>query len=379
VCRLDFLYIVSPGASALIAWTGALTAILAATIAMAQTDIKKVLAYSTVSQLGYMFLAAGCGAYSAAIFHVVTHAFFKALLFLGSGAVILAMHHEQDTDKMGGLRAHIPWTHRWFLIGVLAIAGFPMMSGFFSKDEILLSAYLAHDLPGHSALYAIALGTAGLTAFYMFRLHFRTFLGESRVPVEQRSHIHEPVQWMLVPLAVLGVLSLFGGFLGPAAALNPVPGVDPAHSNSLANFLGGVLHSAHHDVSFATERWLAALSVATAGLGTLVAAWLYLWNPGLPARIRANLGGLHRWVANKYYVDEAYDAAIVRPLVSLSENALYRGIDVGLIDGAANGSARLVRGFASGVLRHFQSGLTQAYLFLMVLGTLAIAGYLVAG
>ncbi len=379
VCRLEFLYALAPGASAVIAWTGALTALFAATIAIAQTDIKKVLAYSTVSQLGYMFLAAGCAGYEAAIFHLVTHAFFKALLFLGSGAVILAMHHEQDIDKMGGLRAQIPWTHRWFLIGVLAIAGFPWMSGFFSKDEILLTAYLAHEIPGHQALYGIALATAGITAFYMFRLHFRTFLGESRVPVEQRSHLHEPVQWILAPLAVLGVLSIFGGFLGPAAALNPVPGVDPAHSNSLANFLGSVLHGAHHEVSFATERWLAVSSVAVAGAGVLLAAWLYLWNPGLPARIRASLGGLHRWVANKYYVDEAYDAALVRPLVSLSENVLYRGIDVGLIDGAANGSARFVRAFASDVLRHFQSGLTQAYLFLMVLGTLAIASYLVAG
>jgi len=379
VCRLGFLYAEAPGASAVIAWTGALTAIFAATIAIAQTDIKKVLAYSTVSQLGYMFLAAGCGAYSAAIFHVVTHAFFKALLFLGSGAVILAMHHEQDIDKMGGLRAQIPWTHRFFGIGVLAIAGFPLMSGFFSKDEILLSAYLAHDVPGHGALYAIALVTAGITAFYMFRLHFRTFLGESRVDPEARAHVHEPGQWILVPLAVLVVLSIFGGFLGPSAALNPVPGVDPAHSNSLANFLSSVLHGAHHEVAVATERWLAVGSVAVAGAGALLATWLYLWSPELPARIRERIAGLHRLVVNKYFVDEIYDAALVRPLVAVSENVLYRGIDAGLIDGVANGSARAVRGFASGVLRRFQSGLTQGYLFLMVLGTLAIAGYLVAG
>jgi NADH-quinone oxidoreductase subunit L len=380
VCRLNFLYAEAPGASAVIAWTGAATALFAATIAIAQTDIKKVLAYSTVSQLGYMFLAAGVGAYSAAIFHVVTHAFFKALLFLGSGAVILAMHHEQDTDKMGGLRAQIPWTHRWFAVGVAAIAGFPFLSGFYSKDEILLSAYLAHDVPGHAALYAIALATAGLTAFYMCRLHFRTFLGKSRVEPEVKSHVHEPNQWILAPLGVLGVLSIFGGFLGPSAALNIVPGVDPAHSNSLANFLAGVLHGAHHAVTFATERGLAAVSVAVAGAGVLLAAWLYLWQPALPAKIRAALGALYRLVANKYYVDEAYDAAFVRPLVSVSENVLYRGVDAGLIDGAAvNGSARAVRGFASGVLRYPQSGLAQGYLFVMVLGTLAIAAYLVAG
>jgi NADH-quinone oxidoreductase subunit L len=380
VCRMSFLYAEAPGASAVIAWTGAATALFAATIAIAQTDIKKVLAYSTVSQLGYMFLAAGVGAYSAAIFHVVTHAFFKALLFLGAGAVILAMHHEQDTDKMGGLRQLIPWTHRWFAIGVAAIAGFPFLSGFYSKDEILLSAYLAHDVPGHSALYAIALTTAGLTAFYMCRLHFRTFLGKSRVDAEVKSHVHEPSQWVLAPLAVLGVLSIFGGFLGPSAALNIVPGVDPAHSNSLANFLAAVLHGVHHAVSFATERWLAVLSVGVAGAGALFAAWLYLWQPALPAKMRAAAGGVHALVANKYWVDELYDRLFVRPLVWVSENVLWRGVDVGVIDGAAvNGSARLVRGFASGVLRHAQSGLTQGYLFVMVLGTLAIAGYLVAG
>ncbi len=379
VCRMSFLYAAAPGASAVIAWTGAATALLAATIAIAQTDIKKVLAYSTVSQLGYMFLAAGCGAYSAALFHVVTHAFFKALLFLGAGAVILAMHHEQDTDKMGGLRALIPWTHRWFLLGVLAISGFPYFSGFFSKDEILLSAYLAHSVPGHAALYAIGLGTAGLTAFYMFRLHFRTFLGESRAAPELRSHAHDPNQWILAPLAVLGVLSVVGGWIGPSAALNLFPGVDPAHSNSLANFLAPVLHGAHHEASFATERWLAVLSVAVAGAGVLLASWLYVWRPGLPVKIRESLAGLHRWVAHKYYVDEAYDAALVRPLVALSENVLYRGIDAGLIDGAADGSARFVRGFASLVLRRFQSGLAQGYLFLMLLGTLLIAGFLVAG
>jgi NADH-quinone oxidoreductase subunit L len=281
---------------------------------------------------------------------------------------------------MGGLKSELPITYWTFLIGALAIAGFPFLSGFYSKDEILLSAYLAHDVPGHSALYAIALATAGLTAFYMCRLHFRTFLGKSRVDPEVRSHVHEPTQWILAPLGVLGVLSIFGGFLGPSAALNIVPGVDPAHSNSLANFLAGVLHGVHHAVSFATERWLAALSVAVAGAGVLVAAWLYLWQPALPAKLRAAVGGVHALVANKFYVDELYDALFVRPLVWVSENLLWRGVDAGLIDsGAVNGSARLVRGLASGVLRHAQSGLAQGYLFLMVLGTLAIAGWLVAG
>src|SRR5690606_16364434 len=193
---------------------GAITALFAATIAIAQTDIKKVLAYSTVSQLGYMFLAAGCGGYSAAIFHVGTHAFFKALLFLGAGAVILAMHHEQDTDRMGGLRRRLPWTHFVFLVGVLAIAGFPPLSGFFSKDEVLLSAWFAHEIPGHRVLWAIGLVTAAITAFYMFRLHFRTFAGTSRVDPELEPRVHEPASTVMVPLYVLAFLSAFGGLAG---------------------------------------------------------------------------------------------------------------------------------------------------------------------
>ena len=216
VCRLGFLYDAAPGAAALIAWIGGLTALFAATIAIVQTDIKKVLAYSTVSQLGYMFLAAGCGGYGAAMFHLVTHAFFKALLFLGAGAVILATHHEQDTDRMGGLWRKIPRTHAVFLVGVLAIAGFPPLSGFFSKDEVLLSAYLAH-VPGHRWLWAIGLVTAAITAFYMFRLHFLHLLrNQSAMSTEDYAHVHEPGSTVMVPLFVLAVLSVVGGLRGPA-------------------------------------------------------------------------------------------------------------------------------------------------------------------
>jgi NADH-quinone oxidoreductase subunit L len=272
----------------------------------------------------------------------------------------------------------IPWTHRWFLIGVIAIAGIPPFSGFFSKDEILLSAYWAHDLPGHQALYALALATAGITAFYMFRLHYRTFAGECRAPADLRSHIHEPVQWILAPLAVLGALSFLGGWLGPSAAFTAWLGVDPAQSNSFANFLAPVLHGVHHEVTHATEWALAGLALAVSGAGIGVATWLYVWQPALPARIRAGLAAVHRVVANKFYVDELYDALFVRPLVALSEGLLYRGIDAGVIDGiAVNGSARLVRGLASGVLRHFQSGLAQGYLVVMLIGTILIAGFLV--
>ncbi len=379
VARMSFVYAAAPGAEALIAWTGAITALFAATIAIAQTDIKKVLAYSTVSQLGYMFLAAGCGAFSAAMFHVVTHAFFKALLFLGAGAVILAMHHEQDTDKMGGLRRLLPWTHKVFATGVLAIAGFPFMSGFFSKDEILLSARMA-ELPGHDWLYGIALGTAGLTAFYMARLHFRTFYGESRAPADVRSHVHEPGMVVIGPLLVLALLSIFGGFFGPAAALNPLLGalhIAPEDSNSFANFLAHTVHSVHHEVDPSVERGLALVSVGAAAAGGALAWLLYVQQPALPAVIARGLGGLYALVRNKYYVDELYDRVLVRPLVAFSDVVLYRGVDAGLIDGVVvNGSARTLRGLTSGVLKHVQSGLAQGYMVWMALGAVLILVWL---
>ena len=380
VSRMSFVYAEAEGAAAFIAWTGAITALFSATIAIAQTDIKKVLAYSTVSQLGFMFAAAGCGAFGAAMFHVVTHAFFKALLFLAAGSVILAMHHEQDTDKMGGLRKLLPWTHKVFLVGVLAIAGFPFMSGFFSKDEILLAAKLSH-VPAHGALYAILLGTAGITAFYMFRLYFRTFLGESRASAEVRSHVHEPAAVVVAPLVVLALASIFGGFLGPAAALNPllsVLDIAPEESNSFANFLAPVLSNAQHEVSHATERLLAMQSVLVAGVGVALAALLYVWRPSLAAQLRGALAPVHKLVENKYYVDELYDRAIVRPLVWFSEKVLHRFVDAGVIDAVlVNGSAATVRGVTSGLLKYAQSGFAQSYLGWMALGSAALVYYLV--
>ncbi len=373
VCRFNFLYGEAPIAAAVIAWTGALTALFAATIAIAQTDIKKVLAYSTVSQLGYMFMAAGCGSYTAAVFHLGTHAFFKALLFLGSGAVILAMHHEQDMDKMGGLRRKIPRTHMVFLIGVLAISGVPYFSGFFSKDEVLLSAYLAHDTPGHYWLYGIGLLTAGLTAFYMFRLHFRIFFGECRATPEVQSHIHEPSWVVIGPLFVLAFFSIFGGLFGPSEAW-----VFVEDANSLANFLTPMLqHVIPHDVSHGLERGLGAVAVGTATLGFLLAFLFYVRKPGIPAAIASKLSGAHETLKNKYYVDEIYDSAIVRPLVALSDKVLFQKIDAGLIDGLAiNGSANSVRNLAGRGLKHLQTGMTQSYIFFMIVGTIAIVGYL---
>jgi NADH-quinone oxidoreductase subunit L len=375
VCRLSFLYDAAPVAAATVAWVGGITALFAATIAVAQTDIKKVLAYSTVSQLGYMFVAAGCAGYSAAVFHLMTHAFFKALLFLGAGAVILAMHHEQDTDKMGGLRSRIPLTWGVFLVGVLAISGVPPLSGFFSKDEILLAAWTSH-VPGHRVLWLIGLVTAGITSFYMFRVYFRTFHGECRAPREVQEHIEEPTETVTYPLVALAFLSFFGGIIGLPQVYGDAIGI--AESNSLALFLAPVVGEAQHEISHAAELGLAALAVAVAGAGALLAWLFYIRQPDLPGRFRASATGLWRLVANKYWVDEALDAAIVRPLVTVSDKLLYQRIDTGLIDGAGvNGVANVVRGAALGVFRHLQSGLTQSYLFLMIVGTLAVVGWLV--
>ncbi|MEE8386308.1 MAG: NADH-quinone oxidoreductase subunit L, partial [Dehalococcoidia bacterium] len=376
VCRLSFLYAAAPGASAVVAWVGALTAIFAATIALTQTDIKKVLAYSTVSQLGYMFLAAGCGAYSVAMFHVVTHAFFKALLFLGAGAVIIAMHHEQDMQKMGGLRSKLPNTHVVMAIAVLAIAGFPGFSGFFSKDEILLSAFLAHDVPGHYALWAIAVITAVLTAFYMSRLLFLTFYGTSRVEAGVSSQLREPVAWVMWPLYILAALSVLGGLMGLPQFWGDMFNIPD--SDSLGNFLElTVVAAPHHEIAHSTELWLIAAAIGAALVGMAVGYWLYVSRPELPERLAARFAGIYRTLLEKYYVDEFYDRSLVRPLVALSDRILFRGVDAGLIDGiAVNGSARTVRAIAANGLKYLQSGLAQGYLFLMIVGTVAIVAYL---
>jgi NADH-quinone oxidoreductase subunit L len=375
VCRLAFLYAEAPLASAVIAWVGAATALFAATIAIAQTDIKKVLAYSTVSQLGYMFLAAGCGGYTGAVFHLVTHAFFKALLFLGAGAVILAMHHEQDVMKMGGLRRRIPITHLVFFVGVYAISGFPPFSGFFSKDQILEAAYASH-VPGHQALYAIGLVTAGITAFYMWRLYYLVFSGESRAAKDVQDHVHEPSPVVTNPLIVLALLSALGGALGISQLFGDLLGIE--HSHSLANFLSPIWPPAEpHHLERAVEWRLTGMAIGIAVLGFLVARHFYSARPELPARVAATLRGLYGTLANKYYIDEIYDALIVRPLVRISDVVLFRTVDAGAIDGVlVNGTARFVQGIASGGLRWLQSGLAQSYVTSMLAGTAAILWYL---
>ncbi|MGH0029601.1 MAG: NADH-quinone oxidoreductase subunit L [Myxococcota bacterium] len=373
VCRMSFLYDAAPVASAVVAWTGAITALFAATIAVTQTDIKKVLAYSTVSQLGYMFLAAGCGGYTGAVFHLVTHAFFKALLFLGAGSVILAMHHEQDIEKMGGLRRRIWQTHAVFWVGVVAISGFPPLSGFFSKDEILVSAYASH-VPGHLWLYGIGLVTAGITSFYMWRLYFKVFSGENRAAPEVRDHIQEQPPVVVNPLWVLAGLSVLGGLLGVPEAY--AFGMEDSHS--LNNWLGAVWPASEgHHLAHSTEYAMAAAAIGMGVVGLLLAYQLYVRRPELPVRLAERMQGLYRLLLNKYYVDEAYDAAIVNPLVKLSDRVLYRTIDAGAIDGVAvNGTARGIRALAAHGLKYAQSGLAQSYVFFMLIGAVAILGYL---
>jgi NADH-quinone oxidoreductase subunit L len=272
---------------------------------------------------------------------------------------------------MGGLRRWLPVTHGVFLIGVLAISGFPPFSGFFSKDEILLSAYTAHAIPGHWWIWFIGLFTAGLTAFYMWRLHFRTFFGECRADHHTQERIHEPTWLVLAPLVVLAILSAFAGFAGFPQIYGDWFGIPD--SNFLANWHASVLPHDVHEISHSTELLLAGGAIAVAALGALVAAWMYVWSPGISGQIRSALGGVSRLVEHKFYVDELYDAVIVRPLVAISDRVLFRVVDAGIIDGLfANGSARTVRGIAAHVLKYGQSGLTQGYLITMVVGMLAI-------
>jgi len=376
VSRLSFLYAAAPVASAVVAWTGAATALLAATIAIVQTDIKKVLAYSTVSQLGYMFVAAGCGGYSAALFHLATHAFFKALLFLGAGSVILAMHHEQDVRRMGGLGQRLPWTRGVFLVGVAAIAGLPGFSGFFSKDEILVTAASATAVPGHGWIYWIGLGTAALTSFYMYRLYFLVFRGEARGGDALRHLVHEPSPWVLRPLFVLAFFAVFAGWAGLPQIYGNWLGIES--SNSFANFVEPALAAGPgHHLAHATEYWMAFGAVCMFALG-LVLAWVcYVRRPELPERIAAAFSGTYRLLSHKYWVDEVYDAALVRPLVAVSDRVLYRVVDAGLIDGAAiNGSARGVWALTAHGLKYAQTGLAQSYIFLMIAGAALIVAYL---
>jgi len=366
VLRSNALYVLAPTTLEIIAIVGVATALLAATIGLAQNDIKKVLAYSTVSQLGYMFLALGVMAFSSSLFHVLTHAFFKALLFLGAGSVIHAMSNEQDIRSMGGLRKFLPITFATFLIGTLAISGIPPFAGFFSKDELL-----AHVYEHNKVLWVLGLLTSFMTAFYMFRLLFLTFFGEFRGTAAQKSHLHESPASMTIPLIVLAVLSTIGGFLGIPAVfgaqhllgdyLSPI--YDYAR---VAN--GAALAPLHLD--HATEYMLMAISVGVAVVAILIAYVMYVSKRTVPAAEGQRLAPLHNLIYNKYYIDELYDTLIVRPLMWLSA-AFHRFVDVIVVDGIVNGFGKLTL-LTGRSLRYAQSGAIGFYIMVMVFSIVLI-------
>ncbi len=373
VARSNALYMLAPTSMLVVAIVGALTAIFSATIGITQNDIKRVLAYSTVSQLGYMFLACGVGAFTAGIFHLMTHAFFKALLFLGSGSVIHALAGEQDMRNMGGLRKYLPITFTTMFIATLAIAGIPGLSGFFSKDEILWQAFSSPH--GHIVLWAVGTVAAGVTAFYMFRLVFMTFFGDSRMNPQVEKQAHESPYSMTVPLMVLAVLAAAGGWIGIPAVLGGANHFEhwlaPVFGHAVpaaAAAEGGAHHSA------ALEFMLMGGSVAVALCGILLAYYLYRVRPGKPAEIAAKVPGIYDVVLNKYYVDEIYDAVFVRQIVNGSI-WLWQAFDAAFIDGIVNGVAAIVRG-AGDSIRRAQTGVVGSYAFSLLLGAVLIVGYL---
>jgi NADH-quinone oxidoreductase subunit L len=390
VARMGFLYELSPVAMVVVAVVGAVTAIYAASIGICQRDIKKVLAYSTVSQLGYMFIAVGVGAFSAGIFHLMTHAFFKACLFLGAGSVIHAMSGEQDMFKMGALRKVLKTTSATFIIASITIAGVPPLAGFFSKDEILWSAFNVHVGPPWlgAFLWVIGFITAGITAFYVFRAVYLTFFGDSRVSEEAKHHLHESPAVMTVPLIILAAGSVVAGWIGIPEVLKG--------SNVFHHFLAPVFGGAHeaaaggdvHSVidavgthgpvaasagngSHGLEIGLMALSVLIGVAGISAAYVLYVKKPGVPGRIASRVRGLYTLVFNKYYVDEVYEYTLVRPGYALSERIFFRVVDMGIIEGIVNGlgiTARLV----GAAVRLLQSGVVRTYALFMLLGFLYI-------
>jgi NADH-quinone oxidoreductase subunit L len=353
IARSNALYSLSEVAQHLVAVIGLVTALFAATIAIKQNDIKKVLAYSTVSQLGYMFLGLGVGAYTGAVFHVMTHAFFKALLFLGAGSVIHAMHHEQDIRKMGGLKKYLPITHITFLIGCIAISGIPPFSGFFSKDEILAAAYAKNPV-----YWGIGVATAAMTAFYMFRLYATTFLGKFRGTHDQEHHLHESPNAMTFPLLVLALLSVIGGFVG-------VPEVLGGH-HSLHEFLSPVLVTeVQHESVHSTEYLLMGISVAVAVIAIIFAISKFSKKPQLE-----DAEGFGKVLENKWYVDELYDAIVVKPLGSIA-SFFKNVVEKSGIDGAVNGVGKFVN-YSSRQLRLLQNGQVGSYILFMVLAIIVI-------
>ena len=367
IARSNILYTMAPFTQCVIAIIGLATALLAATIALKQNDIKKVLAYSTVSQLGYMFLGLGVGAYTGAVFHVMTHAFFKALLFLGAGSVIHAMSGEQDMRNMGGLKKYMSITHITFLIACIAISGIPPFSGFFSKDEILSAAFASSETGG-KILWAVGVLTAMMTAFYMFRLYAMTFLGKFRGTHEQEHHLHESPAAITIPLVILAILAISGGWVG-------IPDVFMHGGHRLGEFLMPVFaqtnsyvaaHHLEHELSHSTEIILIGTSVLLALIGIIMALSKY----SKYQKTETASTGLGKVLENKWYVDELYDVIIVKPLRSLSL-FFNNVVEKKGIDGIVNGVGKAVN-YGSRQFRWVQSGQVGAYVLLMVIGMLIL-------
>ncbi len=385
VARCNVLYSMAPIGMAIVAIVGVATAIFTASIGFCQNDIKKVLAYSTISQLGYMFLGVGVGAFSAGIFHLMTHAFFKGLLFLGAGSVMHALSGELDMRKMGALRKKIPYTFWTFFIATLAIAGIPGLSGFFSKDEILWQAFSSSH--GHFLLWLVAAIAAGMTAFYMFRALFMTFFGQSRVDEHAAHHLHESPKIMTVPLMVLAVLSVIGGYIGVPHVLG---GANHIHE-FLAPVLGGGAEpaKAHAGISVLSQAWASSgeggghsatlelimmvVSVVIALIGIGIAYLFYVKNPAIPKMLAEKWKGLYQLIFNKYYVDELYEILFINSLKNLG-TGLWKGFDDFVIDGTINGTAYLI-GVLSGAMSKVQTGVVQNYAFSMIIGGVILVAY----
>ncbi|MFN8008685.1 MAG: NADH-quinone oxidoreductase subunit L [Terriglobia bacterium] len=369
VARCNALYVLAPTALQLVAVVGAATALFAASIGLVQNDIKKVLAYSTVSQLGYMFLGCGVGAFGAGIFHLMTHAFFKALLFLGAGSVIHAMGGEQDIRKMGGLKDKIRTTWWTMLVGTIAIAGFPPLAGFFSKDEILWRTFAT----GHWGLWLVAAVAAGMTSFYMFRMLLLTFYGKSRMSHEVEHHVHESPFSMTGPLQVLAIGSIVAGWVGIPQIIGHLFGGIP---NFFEHFLEPVfarpaVEALIHETA-GMEWGMMGVALGIAIAGYLLAYAFYVQNPALPDRLMTRFHGLYNTLLNKYWVDEIYDALLVNPIHWLSTNLLWGVVDVRLIDGAVNGAGNAVRESGS-LLRRVQSGYIRSYAGWILAGAIFVA------
>jgi NADH-quinone oxidoreductase subunit L len=375
VARNSVLFALSPTTMTIIAVVGVTTAIVAASIGIVQNDIKKVLAYSTVSQLGFMFAALGVGAFYIGVFHVMTHAFFKGLLFLGSGSVIHGMHEEQNIKKMGGLAKHMPTTHWTFLVGTLAIAGIPLFSGFFSKDEILWYAYSQGGW-GYWLVLSIA---AIFTAFYMFRLYYLTFKGNERFDAA-KVHPHESPKTMTFALVTLAILSAIGGFLNVPHALTPWSHGDPLLKSWLKPVFAEANHILHHGGHHGVEPMMYVLMIVATSLGLLmwwVAKKWYIdqdWKPAI--QMATSNPKTHRFLMDKWRFDEFYWAVIVDPIIKMSRSILWKFTDVNVIDGIVNGTAKVTDVIGDNV-RKMQSGIAQNYAILMVAGIIAVISFLV--